>query len=259
MKPICAILLFYIIANVSLMAESWVEVSLRIRQPEKTWKLYADLPLSSHSFVRAISLKGKQLKSIPIDLAKFTNLEYLDLSSNDLVMSDDDWKILSELKKIEILNLSSNKISSLSPKLSNLSNLTHLAIGKNEIKGIDSSISLMDNLIYVDLNGNLFTEVPTWLASNKNIQVLNVSQCKIKTCTEGRYPSLKCLLINNNELSNDSLSSFPTSLQEVSLSSNKITKFSLSKSPPDIKVINISGNGLESIDYAGRSDVTVIK
>lgn len=91
-------------------------------------------------------LKRQGLKSFPKEIFSFKNLEYLDLSFNEL---DSLPKDMTELPKLHYLSLAQNNISSLPCCLSSFA-LDSLVLWGNTIRSFDSCFSNL-KLKYLDI------------------------------------------------------------------------------------------------------------
>lgn len=117
--------------------------------------------------ITELSLNGCQFTDLPEELLSFTNLETLDLTGNDLSMSN--FELLkkmktikslnltgcnlaafplpiTELPELEILNFWDNNINSLPDELYNITSLKELIIGNNNLHYLSPKIAQLKNL-----------------------------------------------------------------------------------------------------------------
>ncbi|GJR89024.1 putative leucine-rich repeat protein [Tanacetum coccineum] len=184
------------------------------------------------------------LGGIPRSLGNFSNLCSLRLDVNNLKVNLLTlFQILAPLKKsIQVLKLSSNKISGSFPDFTSFSALRELHINDNEITGsfpekfeqtsnlfilnlADNHMSgLLPNLsalsslreLYLDRNPfsldvmslsscNLGPSFPTWLRTQKNFSMLDISDAKINDFVPDWFwkqlkPNLRYLNLSSNQI-----------------------------------------------------------
>ncbi len=189
---------------------------------------------------KTLNLRHKYLKSVPPEIAKLTNLTYLDLSNNELTSLPPE---IARLTNLTELDLSSNKLTSLPPEIGQLTRLQRLHIGKhstlrwdassgNQLTSLPPEITRLTNLTDLDLCNNELTSVPLEVTKLTNLAVLDLSVNHLKSLPPeiGRLNNLTHLYLWGNELM-----SLPpeitrlTNLTELDLSGNKLTSL-----PPKI-------------------------
>jgi Leucine-rich repeat (LRR) protein len=139
---------------------------------------------------------------------------------------------------MEILHLSVNKISHVSPKILNLKNLIELNLAGNHLQ--DSSIQLPISLRRLDLSQNQFTEVPECFGGLTNLEKLDLSENFIHSGIENLRNLSKLNLL---QLACNSLHSLPEEFHQwypnmrlLSLAYNHLTS---------LKLETFAGIGLE--------------
>ncbi|KAK6944357.1 Leucine-rich repeat [Dillenia turbinata] len=159
---------------------------------------------------------------------------------------------IGKLEKLQSLNLSNNKITSLPSDFYSLGSLKSLDLSFNQISGVmPSNIGNFDQLEFLDLSGNKFSGViPDSVSSLSSLQVLKLSQNGFQS----NIPSgiLNCQSLVSVDLSLNKLSgslpdgfrfAFPK-LKSLNLAGNEIvgrgSDFAELKS---LTNLNISGNG----------------
>uniref|UniRef100_UPI00358E8BBE toll-like receptor 7 n=1 Tax=Myxine glutinosa TaxID=7769 RepID=UPI00358E8BBE len=119
----------------------------------------------------------------------FTNLEYLDLSSNSLksVLLD---PVLSRLCKIKTLLLASNSLSFFPwSKALLLPNLGILDLSDNNLVTLSPNVKNLA-LYHLDLSHNQITSLPNWFLQNlPNLTVLDVSFNKLTASNATDFPT----------------------------------------------------------------------
>ena len=137
--------------------------------------------------ISSSSLYGR----IPLGLSQLPNLKYLDLSMNNDLTASCFQLFRGNWKKIEFLELGSNKLHGKLPaSIGNMTFLTHLGLFENNVEGgIPGSIGKLCNLMYLDISGNNLTgSLPEILEGTEN-------------CPSKRpLPGLMYLRLSNNRL-----------------------------------------------------------
>lgn len=140
--------------------------------------------MESLSNLDMLTLRGMNLKSIPIEIVKMKNLKYLNLDNNDQLNLPELFNTLAKLK-IKELNLSSAKFNVIPEEITQLKHLKVLTLemiqGKfnnkesyttlshlkkleclnvqgNFFKVFDPSIALLQKLKHIEIDGNCLSE-----------------------------------------------------------------------------------------------------
>jgi len=105
--------------------------------PEDAFNIYHSIEEANVNpdSVRALNLEGQGIDAIPKEIEKFINVEYLNLSSNNIVLTMEDCEILSKLVELKALLLRSNQIENFSGKKIKMlpKSLKVLGLGMNKI------------------------------------------------------------------------------------------------------------------------------
>ena len=105
--------------------------------------------------VYKISLRDQDLEFFPLEVARFPNLQVLNLSANKIKVIPPD---IEELKNLQILILADNKIKVLPPQLGELENLTQLYLGGNKLVVVPAWVGGLAKLRKLDLTFNRLTQ-----------------------------------------------------------------------------------------------------
>ena len=82
---------------------------------------------------------------------------------------------IQRLTKLEVLNLSGNKLTELPSEISDLRELRGLWVRDNQLVGLPISIQRLTKLERLALNGNKLTELPTEIGDLRLLSELSVS------------------------------------------------------------------------------------
>ncbi|KAK9724694.1 hypothetical protein RND81_05G093000 [Saponaria officinalis] len=199
-----------------------------------------------------LDLSKNQFEGNLTKLAKWGNIEFLDLSQNRL--SGPIPSTPSQFLQLNYLNLSRNSLSSRLPKMENqFPKVSVLDLSFNQLDGpLQTSLLAMPNLQELHLAGNSFDGnidfVPP--SSGSNLRVVDLAHNRLDGYFPDKFGSLNSLKVLN--LAGNNLSgSLPTSMNDMSsLTSLDISENRFTGSLPT----NLSSN-LESFN-ASNNDLT---
>ena len=132
--------------------------------------------LKNPGSVYRLSLRGKKLKAVPLEILKLKNLQELDLSKNKLDSLPNE---IGRLKNLEVLDVSSNKLEYFPDSIGKLKNLKKIAAGKNELLAIPPQIGELENLEVLDLWSNQIGIFPDELNNLKKLRWLDLRVIEI--------------------------------------------------------------------------------
>jgi parallel beta-helix repeat protein len=176
-----------------------------------------------------IELVNNLVGTIPLTLVNLTNLQYLQLNSNQL--SGGIPTELGALTNLQYLYLGINQLTgSIPTELGALTNLQYLQLNGNQLSGgIPTELGALTNLQYLYLSGNQLTGgIPTELGALTNLQHLYLSSNQLTGSipTElGNLSNLQRLHLENNQLTGAIPSELGalTNLQYLYLGYNQLT------------------------------------
>lgn len=119
----------------------------------KTYRSIAEA-MKSPKEVYKLSLKGQNLKTLPEEIALFSNLQVLDLSENKLSALPDE---IGSLSFLQVLNLYNNRLVRLPESIANLSELTTLYVGSNRLPEMPLWVGGLGKLRTLDVSYNGLT------------------------------------------------------------------------------------------------------
>jgi len=154
-------------------------------------------------------MKNNELDRFPEWLSLFVNLQYLDLSENNIIGSIP--RDIGQLKKLVTLYIQSNRLSGNIPySLGQLQNLRNLDVNQNYLEGVIADIRLPKSLVYLNLTNNHITG-------------------SLPQDIDHRLPNLTRLLLGNNLISG----SIPNSLCKLDLYHLELSENMLSGQIPN--------------------------
>ncbi len=108
---------------------------------------------------------------------------------------------LTNLTKLEKLDLRRNKITTIPAEITKLVNLTSLDLNSNQISTIPAEITKLVNLTSLDLNSNQITTIPTEIAKLVNLTSLDLNSNQISVIPPeiGNLTKLQDFRFNKNE------------------------------------------------------------
>ena len=202
----------------------------------------------SNGIVTELNLSGNLLEgNFPASIFSLTNLKKLDLSSNRLSGITPD---LSPLSHLTSVNLSNNNLTGdIWKSFSTLTNLEEIYVGNNNCTISSTDFSGFINLKSLDISKLNIVEIPQSLSTLQNLTSLNISENKISN-----YSNLNLLSkLQELNLSGNSITSLPNeisslkSLKTLNLSNNSITNFSSLNSLSSLEWLSLENNSLANI------------
>ena len=195
-----------------------------------------------------LNLSGSELKTLPSEITKLTNLIKLDLSDNRLTSLPPQ---INRLTNLTSLNVSANRLTTLPSEITRLTNLTSLDVSANRLTSLPSEINRLTNLTSLNLRNNQLKGSPPEITRLTNLTNLDLSFNELKSLSREitRLPNLTSL-----DLSSNQLTSLPaeisklSNLTSLSLSHNQLTSFPQAVTKlTNLTYLNLSHNQLTSL------------
>ena len=190
--------------------------------------LFYHVPKVTH-----ITITSSHVTKIP-DLCQSSNLEYLNLTNNDIQsidLSGLDCKKDTILSELSTVILDKNSISNISKRnFRSTPYLTDLRIADGRLVAIeDNAFSSLKRLVYLDITNNSLTKVsPSMFRENPDMQVLGLGRNRLTNVHNETFGTLRDLIVLTlDDLGLDDLvwGSLYTlrALKDLQLQNNRIT------------------------------------
>ena len=127
--------------------------------------------ISDTGNVTKLILKKKKFTSIPKEIFKMTELEYLDLSKNKI---DSIPKEIVNLKNLRVLIISKNKIKKVPKELYTLKKLKILDVSSNDISKLPKGIKGLSKLEELNLWNTSVDNLPFDIDEVKTLKVVDM-------------------------------------------------------------------------------------
>lgn len=201
-----------------------------------------DAKVSIFASVERMDIRGNQLLNLPAGFGHLSRLTILNLSRNEL--GNSVFEILSRLDSLRELHMSDNNINGFLPQsISSLTRLEVLDLSNNRVLSVPESIRSMAGLRVLNVSGNQLTGLPMDALETLPITDLDVSG---NALVGALFPFGVTGLKHIQELnvSNNSLASLA---------------FSESVSLPNIRILKISNNRMVSLpDMSGWTELVTV-
>ncbi len=156
-----------------------------------------------------LDLSGLGLSDLPESIRQLRRLQLLNLTHNKLTWVPG---CLGELKQLQTLSLSHNQLTSIPERLSELKQLRALELNDNQLASVPDGLGEIKQLQWLSLSRNQLRWVPDRLGELKQLQSLELSGNQLASVPEslGQLESLQTLDLTSNRLT-----SLPTSFRTL--------------------------------------------
>jgi C-terminal of Roc, COR, domain/Ras of Complex, Roc, domain of DAPkinase/Leucine rich repeat len=127
--------------------------------------------LGQLSNLQKLELSSNQLKTLPESLGQLSNLQKLNLSSNPLMTLPESLGQLSNLQELYLYN---NQLIMLPESLGKLSSLQKLVLSFNQLTTLPDWIGQLTQLKTLQLEENLITDLPVAFAKFEHLEQLDI-------------------------------------------------------------------------------------
>lgn len=145
--------------------------------------------LKTPELVYRLNLRKQKLKTVPIEIAKFSNLQELNLSKNKITQLP---AAIENLSNLEYLDVSVNELTSIPNEIGQCLYLKRLILNRNLIEELPSTIGKLKSLEYIDLWSNSIIEFPE--AINQLSETLKEVDLRVINMNDERQEAIRALL-----------------------------------------------------------------
>jgi small GTP-binding protein len=149
--------------------------------------------------VTVLNLSGKNIKTIPPEIANLVDLKVLDFSNNQITLIPAE---IAKLTNLELLSFYDNQIKIIPHAITELFNLQTLDLNGNQISIVPDTITQLCKLETLDLESNQISIIPNAIAQLTNLHSLNLRNNRISDIPDAlsQLPKLKMMGLEDNPL-----------------------------------------------------------
>ncbi|MCP4668964.1 MAG: GTPase [Deltaproteobacteria bacterium] len=173
--------------------------------------------------LKKLSLDGNELRALPPQIGQLTNLNVLLLNDNQLSALPSEMGRLSHLNMLALVN---NRLTTLPPEIGQLANLSVLALANNQLTTLPPEIGRLTRLRVLSLGNNRLSSLPPEIGQLTNLRRLRLHNNELTTLPPeiGRLTALTKLPLDGNLLATlppeiGQLANLP----ELGLANNQLT------------------------------------
>ncbi|MEE6463042.1 hypothetical protein FKM82_005755 [Ascaphus truei] len=148
------------------------------------WKLLMENSSSGH-VLRKITIEGKELSSLPLEVFTFEEIQILKMSPERESCLSYRINFLPEqvgqLLNLRALYLDTHDLQEIPPEIGTLKNLRRLTLSNGSLTFLPSELGELQNLQSFHLANNNFKDFPSVICQFTNLTFLDVSDNKIET------------------------------------------------------------------------------
>lgn len=158
-----------------------------------------------------LELLNCELERIPHAIFSLTNLQELDLKSNN-IRTIEEIISFQHLKRLTCLKLWHNKIISIPTSISLVQNLESLYLSHNKLESLPSSLFTLRKLRYLDVSHNSIVAIPLDVASLQNLQHFAITGNKVEVVPKQLF---KCTKLRTLCLGQNCIASIPEKIGQL--------------------------------------------
>ncbi|XP_067829307.1 volume-regulated anion channel subunit LRRC8D-like [Heptranchias perlo] len=178
-----------------------------------------------------LELQNCELERIPHAIFSLTNLQKLDMKSNN-IQTIEEIISFQHLKRLSCLKLWHNSILAIPTTISLIKNLEQLFLSNNKLESLPNALFTLRKLRHLDLSHNLLTAVPPDIHLLQNLQHFFITKNKVETLSVQLF---QCLKLKTLHLGQNCITYIPPEIgQLVQLNYLELRGNHLERIPPEI-------------------------
>jgi len=240
--------------------------------------IYSSMAFTTNNHhVTGLSLKDSKIKKLPPSIGSLTELRELYVTTSDIwseITSYSDFlpESIGNLKKLEILIITRQRMKALPKSIGNLTNLYHMNLSGNELETLPETIGNLHSLRVLILDSNKIKIFPQSLSKLKSLITLsltgegniiidtkglrNLENLEFLTFMNNQYKEipdlkglnkLKILNFRNNELVEVNGVENLNNLKILDLGNNRISEIKCLENLCNLRVLELSDNTISKI------------
>lgn len=158
-----------------------------------------------------LELHNCELERIPHAIFSLTNLQELDLKSNN-IRTIEEVISFQHLKRLTCLKLWHNKIITIPPSICQVKNLESLYLSHNKLESLPASLFSLPKLRYLDLSHNSIVVIPTEVGFLQNLQHFAITGNKLEMVPKHLF---KCTKLRTLCLGQNCITSLPEKIGQL--------------------------------------------
>nr|XP_020465554.1 volume-regulated anion channel subunit LRRC8D-like [Monopterus albus]XP_020465555.1 volume-regulated anion channel subunit LRRC8D-like [Monopterus albus] len=158
-----------------------------------------------------LELYNCELERIPHGIFSLTNLQELDLKSNN-IRTIEEVISFQHLKRLTCLKLWHNKIITIPVSISHVKNLELLCLSHNKLESLPSSLFTLLKLRYLDVSHNAIVVIPPEVGFLQNLQHFAITGNKVEVTPKQLF---KCTKLRTLCLGHNCISSIPEKIGQL--------------------------------------------
>ncbi|XP_043098396.1 leucine rich repeat containing 8 VRAC subunit Db [Puntigrus tetrazona] len=158
-----------------------------------------------------LELHNCELERIPHAIFSLTNLQELDLKSNN-IRTIEEVISFQHLKRLNCLKLWHNKIISIPLSISHVKNLEFLYLSHNKLETLPTTLFNLLKLRYLDVSHNSIVVIPPEVGFLQNLQHFAITGNKVEVVPKQLF---KCTKLRTLSLGHNCISSLPEKIGQL--------------------------------------------
>ncbi|KAF6109932.1 leucine rich repeat containing 8 VRAC subunit D [Phyllostomus discolor] len=162
--------------------------------------------------VAELELQNCELERIPHAIFSLSNLQELDLKSNN-IRTIEEIISFQHLKRLTCLKLWHNKIVTIPPSITHVKNLESLYFSNNKLESLPVAVFSLQKLRCLDVSYNNISMIPIEIGLLQNLQHLHITGNKVDILPKQLF---KCVKLRTLNLGQNCISSLPDKIGQLS-------------------------------------------